>query len=260
MQQKDKNLDYLINLLANKSINYYDFIKISNQILQITELFEPKNLDMWKTLGLEILKLKNGKVTLKTANTKIQNEIFCVVDIETNGGINSGQIIEIGAIKCQNGVILDRFESFIKANEIPQSIQELTGITIENLEKAPTLKNVLEKFKIFLGSSVFVAHNVKFDYNFISKSLENLGYGMLLNRHICTIDLARKTIPSQKYGLEFLKELLYIQNTHHRALSDAISAFEIFKYCLNKIPPNIKTTENLIKFSKTAKNLKISTL
>ena len=55
-----------------------------------------------------------------------------------------------------------------------------------------------------------MAHNVRFDYGFISATLEALGYGELLNRKLCTIDLARRTIVSPKYGLGALKEVLNI--------------------------------------------------
>jgi len=250
-------LDHLINLLAQKSINYHDFITHANSIPEINELFDPKDFSMWQTLGLDIIKLKSGKVTLKTRDTNIEDEIFCVVDIETNGGIKTGQIIEIGAVKCRNGEILDKFETFVKANEIPENISQLTGITLDDLKDAPPLDFVLEKFRLFLGSSTFVAHNVKFDYNFISKSLENLGYGMLLNRRICTIELARRTIPSYKYGLMTLKELLGINNAHHRALNDALSAYEIFKTSLELIPWSVQTVEDLIEFSKTAKSVRL---
>ena len=82
----------------------------------------------------------------------------------------------------------------------------------------------MEQFKVFLGQSVFVAHNARFDYGFISATLEALGYGELLNRRLCTIDLARRTIASPKYGLGTLKEILGINNAHHRALNDAIAA------------------------------------
>ena len=253
----NKRLEHLINLLSQKSINYHDFITKAYSIPEINELFEVSDFEMWEILGLEIIKLRSGKVTLKTRDRNFEEEVFCVVDIETNGGINTGQIIEIGAIKCKNGEILDKFETFVKADQIPENISQLTGITLDDLKDAPSLDFVLEKFRLFLGTSTFVAHNVKFDYNFISKSLENLGYGMLLNRRICTIELARRTIPSYKYGLETLKELLGIHNAHHRALNDALSAYEVFKASLEMLPWNVQTVEDLIEFSKTAKSVKL---
>ncbi len=252
-----QKLENLIELLSQKSINYHDFLSKANTIHQITDLFDPKDLDMWCALGINIVKLDNGKITLKSRQTNILDEIFCIIDVETNGGINNGQIIEIGAIKLQNNKIIDKFQSFIYAKEIPQNIIELTQIYPNDLKNAPNLAQVMEKFKLFLSDSIFVAHNVKFDYSFINKSFENLGFGMILNRKICTIDLARRTIASPKYGLSTLKELLQIDNTHHRALNDAISCAQIFKECLKRIPQNIQTTEELIKFSKTTPNFKM---
>ncbi|QKF64980.1 3'-5' exonuclease [Campylobacter corcagiensis] len=254
-----KDLENLINLLASKSINYYDFITKAKHINEINSLIEVKSFTMWQTLGLPIIKLDNGKVTLKTRETSIDEAIFCVVDIETSGGIKDGQIIEIGAVKFQNGKILDKFQSFAKAKSIPENIVELTGITLDDLKDAPALSSVIEKFKIFLSDSVFVAHNAKFDYNFISITSKNLGLGPLLNRAICTINLARRTISAEKYGLSSLKELLGINNAHHRALNDAISACEILKVCLKNLPWNVQSVEDLIEFSKNAKTVKIIT-
>lgn len=175
-----------------------------------------------------------------------------MVDIETTGSIKSGQIIEVGAVRIQNGKILDTFESFAFAASVPDEITELTGITSTDLVDAPPLATVMERFKIYLNSAVFVAHNVNFDFTFISQTLTNLGYPELLNRKICTIDLARRTIPSHRYGLETLKQILGVQNTHHRALSDAIAATQIFTHCLNALPFSIQSVEDLIDFSKKA--------
>jgi len=143
-------IENLINLLAQKSINYYDFISKASDIAEITELFEPKDLSMWRALGIEIIKLDNGKITLKTRETDISDEIFCFVDIETNGGLSNGQIIEIGALKLQNGEIIGKFETFVHAPYVPENISELTGITAEHLKNAPNLAFVMEKFKVFL--------------------------------------------------------------------------------------------------------------
>ena len=253
--KKNNKLENFIDLLSQKSINYHDFLIKSSEIDEIK--FDPKDFNMWHASGLEVIKKDNGKVTIATKDKEIKDEIFCITDIETNGGIKDGQIIEIGAVKLKNCLILDKFESFIKADFIPEEISELTGIKVSDLDNAPNLATVLERFKLFLGTSTFVAHNVKFDYDFISKSLEKLDYGVLLNRRICTIELARRTIPSTKYGLGSLKELLGIHNAHHRALNDAISAAIIFKVALEKLPWTVQTVEDLIHFSKTAKSVKI---
>ncbi|TXE83532.1 3'-5' exonuclease [Campylobacter peloridis] len=238
LSKENKPFPWVLKELAKiEELNHYDF-----------------DLYIFELLGLGVELDAQNCLCLKSKNTKIKDEIFCVVDIESTGGIKNGQILEIGAVKIQNFKEIDRFESFIKVESIPENITELTGINLDMVENAPSLKSVLNKFKLFLKDSVFVAHNVRFDYHFISKVMYENDFGVLLNRRLCTIDLAKKCIESPKYGLDTLKEFLCIESKHHRALNDALAASEILKYCLKKIPFYIKTTEELLHFSKQAKN------
>jgi DNA polymerase-3 subunit epsilon len=199
------------------------------------------------------LEIKDDIVYLKTNHTQIKDQTFCIVDIETTAGkVKDGQIIEIGAIKYQNGQIIDSYSSLINGVNIPPKVQELTSITEEMLKDAPLLKTVLEEFKIFLEDDIFVAHDISFDYRFISDSLELFDLGKLQNRKLCTIDLAKRVIPTTRYGLQYLKELLHIDiKDHHRAYSDALSSQIILKYCIDHLPLDIATAEELIDFSKS---------
>lgn len=253
-------IENFINLLAKYNLNYTDFLNEASQIDEITDIIDIRDIESWQLLGLDIKKNDIGQIVLNTRDRDFNDQEFCVVDIETTGSIKSGRIIEIGALNIKKGIIISKFESFAYAPSVPENITELTGICTKDLENAPKLHIVLEKFRHFLGNRVFVAHNVKFDYDFISKSMEEAGFGMLLNRRLCTIELARKTIPSVKYGLDSLKELLHIHNQHHRAFSDAISCAEILKTSLKRLPWTVQSAEDLITFSKTAKNLKAPTI
>jgi len=199
----------------------------------------------------------NGKIFLKTARTPYRKQVFTVVDIETSGSKpDRAQVIEIGAIKFCGDEVIDRFESFIYAEEVPEYITKLTGIEASDLESAPSQAEVLRRFKEFLGDSVFVAHNVNFDYNFISHKLMECGLGELANRRLCSIDLARRTIESERYGLEYLNENLGIRTAvSHRAYADALTAYEVMRRALAHVPKEIKTTEELIDFSKKGKKL-----
>ena len=195
---------------------------------------------------------------LKTFFTLYQDEIFTIVDIETNGSKpRRSQVIEIGAIKLQNGKIIDKLESFVQCAYLPEHISTLTGIHPKDLAKAPSRQEVLLKFKKFLGDSVFVAHNVSFDYNFLSASFERFGLGAIGNMRLCTIDLAKKTIKAPRYGLAFLNEFLELEmKSHHRAYSDALATSKIFQKSLENLPEFIKTTDDLILFSQGRKNSK----
>jgi len=190
---------------------------------------------------------------LETYKKDYKNQKFCVIDIETNGSKpNEFQVIEIGAIMLQNGKIIDKFESLVKCNFIPEYITKITGITTKNLKDAPSNREVLQKFRIFLDNAIFVAHNVDFDFNFLNDSFENLGLGPIGNFKMCSIDLAKRTINAKKYGLAHLNELLNLGiETHHRAFSDALTTAKLLNILLNKLPKNIKTTDELIRFSKS---------
>ncbi len=194
-----------------------------------------------------------------TTHTALEDTIFCIVDIETNGSKpDQHQIIEIGAVKVLNNTVIDHFESLVHCSEISPHITDITGISAADTRNAPSLKEVLIEFRSFLADAVFVAHSVKFDYSFISAMMEKVGLPGLMNRALCTIDLTERTISSYRYGLAYLNEQLELYNeaTHHRALSDAITAAKLFKKTLQYIPHDVKTAEELIRFSKEAKRLK----
>jgi len=209
------------------------------------------DIDLLNFYGLPVEE-DDKEVFLKTQKNSFKDEIYCVVDIETNGNSPvKNQIIEIGAIKYKNGEIIDKFESYVYADFVPESIVRVTKIEQSDLLGAPSLKKVLHDFKLFLGNSVFVAHNVKFDYGFISESLKIVGIDELLNRRLCTVELSRKTIEAERHGLGYLREHLDIDTgDHHRAYSDALSATKVLEVCFKNIPENVKSTEELIKFSK----------
>ncbi|WP_457593317.1 3'-5' exonuclease [Hydrogenimonas sp.] len=198
------------------------------------------------------VEIEGDEVVLKTSFRPWREETFCVVDVETNGSKpNRSQIIEIGALKWRNGEVVDRFESFAACSYLPYQISEITGINPEDLEGAPPLSRLLPEFKAFLGDAVFVAHNATFDYNFVSSSFERFGLGVLGNRKLCTIELARRTIEAERYGLGHLNIALDINTlVHHRAFADAVTAAKVLEIGLRNVPDSVVTTEELIDFSK----------
>ncbi len=216
------------------------------------------SLELLKAQGLNIV-LHEGSYRFATSLTSVDDTLFCIVDIETNGSRPArDQIIEIGAVKLLNGRMIDTYESLVHCTEISEQIQEITGIRLEHTLQAPPMEKVMREFRVFLGDAVFVGHDAKFDYNFVSAMMERSGLLKLLNRSLCTIDLAERTIESERYGLAYLNEQLelYKEATHHRALSDAITTTKLLKRTLPLLPHSIRSGEDLIAFSKEAKRLK----
>jgi DNA polymerase-3 subunit epsilon len=216
------------------------------------------SLELWHAQGLKVIKYQ-GYFFFDTKFIPMDKAEFCIVDIETNGSKpEKHQIIEIAAVKVKNGVITDRFESLVKCSEINEHITLITGIKAEDTKDAPELKNVLHAFKTFLGDAIFVAHDIKFDYKFISAMMSKIGLEPLLNRGLCSLALAERTVVSYRYALSYLNDYLHLNPhaVHHRAMSDVMTTYGLFILSLENITENINNVEDLIKFSKDAKRLK----
>ena len=187
----------------------------------------------------------------KTFFTPYQKQRYCVVDIETNGSKpGRSQVIEIGAVMVENGEVIDRLESFVECAYLPEHITKITGIEPEDLIGAPTRKEALTQLRTFMEDAVFVAHNANFDHSFLTASFDRFGLGTIGNPKLCTIDLAKRTFKSERYGLAYLNDFLNIDNhMHHRAYSDALSATKVMFKSFETVPAYVQTTDDLLRFS-----------
>ena len=159
------------------------------------------------------------------------DDTYIVFDIETTGFSSiRDSIIEIGAVKVQDGRIVDRFSTFVNPKRpIPFEITNLTSITDEMVMDSPGIETILPQFLEFVGDGVLVAHNAGFDVGFIEQNCRNLG----LDDHFIYVDtvaLARVLLPTlSKYKLNIVAKALNISlENHHRAVDDAGATAEIF--------------------------------
>jgi len=112
----------------------------------------------------------------------------------------------------------------------------------------------LMMLRSFMGDAVFVAHNADFDYSFLNASFNRAGLGDIGNPRLCTIELAKRTFESERYGLAYLNEFLGIDTAnHHRAFSDALSASKVMEKSFMTLPAEIKTTDDLLRFSASSR-------
>jgi len=224
------------------------------QISESVDMF----IELSRAQGINIVK-RQGYFYFDTKYLKMSDAEFCIVDIETNGSkIEKHQIIELAAVKVKNGKIIDRFDSLVFTKEINPIITEITGIKASDTLDAPQLKTVLHDFKLFLGDAIFIAHDVKFDYNFISASMQKVGLESLLNRSLCSLALSERTIVSFKHGLAYLNDTFHLNPnpTHHRAMSDVLTTYGLFLLALKNCNESLNNVEDLIKFSTRAPRLK----
>ena len=156
---------------------------------------------------------------------------YVVFDLETTGfSALNNRIIEIGAVKVENGIITDKFSTFVNPDEpIPFRIEKLTGISDNMVIGAPEIKDILPDFLDFCEGCVMVAHNADFDMSFIIRNCERLG----LERKFTildTVNLSRILMPNLKnFKLDTVAKALNVSLlNHHRAVDDAGCTAEIF--------------------------------
>lgn len=159
-------------------------------------------------------------------------QTYVVVDVETTGGrAGLHRVTEIGAVKMRGGEIVDEWSSLINPQRaIPANITRITGITDAMVANAPVFAEIADSFAEFMGEAIFAAHNVNFDYGFISAEYQMIDRRF---RHpkICTCSTMRKLYPGYaSYSLKNLcREFEIDLKSHHRALCDAKAAAELLK-------------------------------
>lgn len=184
--------------------------------------------------GIEAYLVNDGVPIATNVTSETINDTYVVFDIETTGFSSSyDKIIEIGAVKIQNGLIIDSFSTFINPEvKIPYRITELTGITNDMVNDAYTIDKVLPEFIEFINGSVLVAHNANFDTSFIRKNCNRLNIKFSYPV-MDTIPLAKYLFPElNKYKLNIVAKHLGISlENHHRAVDDAKATAEILLKC-----------------------------
>ena len=178
---------------------------------------------------------------------------FVVFDIETTGfsAVND-RIIEIGAVKVENGVITEKFSEFVNPERpIPFEIEKLTSINDRMVEDAPNISVILPKFMDFCRGSVLVAHNADFDTGFIRHNCEVLGLPYDYT-YVDTLGIARSFLEGLKnYKLDTVVEAMGCTlANHHRAVDDAGATADVFVRFLERFKKkNIRDLDELNTYS-----------
>ena len=181
-------------------------------------------------------------IVIRPSNLDLISSCYVVFDTETTG-FNAGggdQMIEIGAVKIQNGEIIDRFDELINPERhIPDKITELTLITDDMVKDCDNEENVTKRFLDWVGDLPMVAHNAKFDISFLSMAMKKYNLGEFKNTVIDTLELSRTL--DQGYARHGLSQLVkrynvpWDESAHHRADYDAEGTALVFHKMLQKL-------------------------
>ena len=151
---------------------------------------------------------------------------YVAFDLETTGlSSKNDQIIEIGAVIMKEGQELDRFQCFVApSGPLKKETTELTGITDEMLQGAPTLEDAIDRFLQFAGDRVLVAHNADFDTSFLYEACKKLDIAYNFTS-VDTLALSQNLMTQlNRHKLNILADALGLPEfNHHRALADAVT-------------------------------------
>jgi len=158
---------------------------------------------------------------------------FQVVDVETTGGGQhfGHRITDFAAVEVVGGEIVDEYQTLVNpGRRIPAGITALTGITDDMVAGAPYFEHVADAIVERLHGSVFVAHNVAFDWGFVSGELvRTIGDAPAVPR-ICTVRMVRRLVPTlRRRNLDVVTRHFGVKvHERHRAYGDALATARVF--------------------------------
>ena len=172
-------------------------------------------------------------IKLRTTNMReipLGSLNYVIIDFETTG-LNAGdgdEIIEVGAVRVENRQILPvTFHSLINPERsVPTEATRVHGISASELENAPTIREVMPDFLNFMGSSVVVAQNARFDLTFLVKNLGRMSISRFENPVLDTMLLSRFLYSYEsRHNLDAIMSRLKIEpdaDNRHRSVGDCI--------------------------------------
>lgn len=142
---------------------------------------------------------------------------------------------------------LETWESLVNPRRyVSPFIRSYTGIEVDELEYAPTFRQLSDELWMKLEGAVMVAHNARFDYGFLQEEFRRQRMKFRPN-YFCSAQLSRRLFPGVRgHGLDNVIERFGIKvERRHRALDDALAVWEFFRQVENNVSESM--LERLIK-------------
>ncbi len=216
------------------------------EVMNTVEKIRKDDPDFKAIYGVEGYFINDMLPAVKGRTDAPINGRYIIFDLETTGlSAATERIIEIGAVKVENGEISESFDLFVDPEKtITPEITRLTSITNEMVAGAPKEAEALEQFFRFCdGCDILVAHNADFDMGFLRAAIRRCGREEDPVQ-IDTLVMARAMYPElKKHKLDTIAERLGVtQKHHHRADDDARVLAEIFLKMVQKIVEDVGIT------------------
>lgn len=162
--------------------------------------------------------MKQSKMHLSTLPTS-----YVVVDTETTGlNPETCELVEVSALKVVDLVPVDSYSTLVACKHLNADAARVNGITARMLEGAPSAQEAIDGLAEFCGDLPLMAHNAKFDRNFIDRVRQ------IPNAWVDTMRLASVVVHGKR-TLSALCDHYGVKNeVAHRALSDCKATHECY--------------------------------
>lgn len=164
-------------------------------------------------------------------------KVLSFVDVETTGmSPKYDRIIEIGIIRVEDNQIIDQFSTLVNPDiHIDPFILSMTGISLGELKNAPSFYEISKRIKELLSDSLFIAHNVSFDYFFVKGEFDRIEKEFN-SKYCCSVKLSRNLFPRFKHhNLDaIIRRFNFDCKRRHRALDDAKVIWDFYQLSLKK--------------------------
>lgn len=178
------------------------------------------------------IQVMDGRASGAADDEALARMSFVVVDVETTGGrpLGGDRITEFAAVVVRGGAVAETYETLLNPDRaIPPWISRLTNISWEMVREAPRFRDVCDDVLRVMGGHVFVAHNARFDWGFVSMEMVRATGRELSGRQLCTVRLARRLLPQlRRRSLDYVADHYNVNiAARHRAMGDALATAHV---------------------------------
>ncbi len=233
----DKALDYLEAGPANSTSLVHDVLGMASALSPVAERLAGALLGSDPRVRRR-LDARWELVRQAPGSPKLTECTFAVVDVETTGSSSrtGDRVIEIAiAVLCEGGVKMAIDTLVDPERPIPSFITGVTRITQEMIRGKPCFTEIASDVVGALAGRIFVAHNLRFDWSFVSSEASRALHVTLAGPRLCTVRLAKRLIPGlRSRSLDSVARYLGIEiENRHRAGGDAMATALVLQQLLN---------------------------
>ena len=155
---------------------------------------------------------------------------FTAVDLETtDNDTGTAEIVEIAAVRVRDGVIVETYDSLVKARvPIAPGATRTHGISDAALVGKPAFEEIWPTFRAFCGDDIVIAHNgYDFDFRILHRMAREIGASF----DLCTYDtlpLARDLSATSRKLVDLARQFGIPPGQSHRALDDTLTLAKVF--------------------------------